>query len=297
MHSKILITGASGFLGRYLLKYSQNESQVLAQYFTHPLHSAFDHIRAIRLDLTQPSFTEIARFKPEIIIHAAAISSIDYCEVNSETAWMTNFETTKKLVDFANKMKARFIYTSSDTVFDGKKGHYSEKDIPNPINVYAETKLKSEQFILENLENAVVVRPALFYGVSLNGKPSFTQIMLRKLKAGEKVTVFTDQYRTPLPVAQLARAIWELVNLDCRGVIHIGGRERISRSEMGMELCRQFDLPSDLLIKVPSQQANQTALRPLDCSLDITLAQSLLKTEFPNFEEGLQSAFADELKS
>jgi dTDP-4-dehydrorhamnose reductase len=290
MQKKILITGASGFLGRYLLKLSPNEARFLAQYLTHPVNSTSENIQAIKSDLSQPSFDKLSKFRPDVIIHTAALSSIDTCELNPERAWSINFEATRGLVDVAKQNHARFIFISTDTVFDGKRGNYSEQDIPDPINVYARTKFESEQCVL-NLDNAVVVRAALFYGKSLNGTPSFTQLMLEKLKAGEKVTVFTDQYRTPLPVEQLAKAIWELVNLDYRGVIHVGGRERISRSEMGVKLCQQFKLPLDLLIQVPYHQADQAALRPLDCSLDITLAQNMLETSFPDFREGLRSAF------
>ena len=291
MKRKILITGASGFLGRYLLKHSPGEAQLLAQYLTQPVYFKSGNIQTIKLDLLKPSFDELIQFKPDVIIHAAAMASIDTCELNQDRAWTVNFEASRKLIDIAKRKQIRFIFISTDTVFDGKRGNYSEHDNPNPLNVYAQTKFESEQHVLENLDNAVIVRPALFYGISLNGSPSFTQIMLQKLKAGEQVKVFTDQYRTPLPVSRLAMGIWELVDLDFRGIIHLGGSERISRSEMGEQLCQQFDLPLELLIRVTSQRAGQIALRPLDCSLDISLGQDLLETAFPNFTEGLRSAF------
>lgn len=292
MRRKILITGASGFLGGYLLKFSPKEVLILAQYLKHPIQSKLDNIQSKKLDLTRFALDELLEFRPDVIIHTAAISSIDFCEVNSESAWLVNFETTKKLVDLANKVQSRFIYTSTDSVFDGKKGNYSEKDNPNPINVYGETKLKSEQYISENLSNAVIVRPALFYGIVLNGTPSFTQILLENLKAGKKVNAFTDQYRSPLPVSQLAQAIWELVDLDFCGLIHIGGSERISRYDMGKILCEQFNLPSNLVLPVASSQSNQVAKRPQDCSLDISLACSLLKTRFLDYKEGIKLAFS-----
>lgn len=291
MQRKILITGASGFLGGYLLKFSPKEVIILAQYLKHPIQSKLNNVQLKKIDLTRFAMNELLEFKPEVIIHIAAISSIDFCQVNSESARMINLEATKKLVDLANKVEARFIFTSTDSIFDGKKGNYSEKDIPNPINVYAETKYKSEQFISENLANAVIVRPALFYGIALNENASFTQIMLEKLKAGKSVNTFTDQYRTPLPVSQLARAIWELVELDFCGPIHIGGSQRISRYDMGKILCERFNLPSDLVVPVTSSQANQAAIRPRDCSLDISLARSLLKTGFLDYDEGIEHAF------
>jgi dTDP-4-dehydrorhamnose reductase len=291
MQRKVLITGASGFLGRYLLKDSPQNTQILAQYFKHPIHSTGDEVQSLELDLTKSPFDKLAEFKPDVIIHAAAQSSIDACESKPEEAWRINFEATEKLVDFAKEMKCRFIYTSTDIVFDGKKGHYSEKDIPNPINVYGQTKLESEKYILENLKNSVVARLALFYGKALNGTPSFTELMLENLRAGKKVNAFTDQYRSPLPVSQLAQAIWELVDSDFRGVIHIGGSERISRYDMAKILCQQFNLPLRLVNPVFSHEVNLMAFRPLDCSLDISLAASLLKTQLIGYTTGLKFAF------
>jgi dTDP-4-dehydrorhamnose reductase len=291
MQRKILITGASGFLGRYLLKHSPDEAQVLAQFFTHSVHSIYPNIKTIRLDLLLPKLDQLMQFEPDVIVHTAAISSIDTCELNPDLAWSINFEATQKLSEIAKQNHARFIFLSTDTVFDGTHGNYSERDTPNPLNVYAQTKFESEKYIQEDLDNSVIVRPALFYGKSLNGSPSFTQIALEKLKAGEPVTVFTDQYRSPVPVAQLAQAIWKLVDMNFCGIIHVGGSERISRSEMGVKLCRQFGLPLDLLIKVPSIKSGQAAQRPLDCSLDISFSQSLFETTFPDFTEGLRLAF------
>ncbi len=191
----------------------------------------------------------------------------------------------------AQKNNSCVIFTSSDTVFDGKQGNYSETDAPNPLNVYAETKIKSEQYILENLDSAVIIRPALFYGLSLNGNPSFTQVMLENLKAGKQIYLFTDQFRTPLPVGQLAQAIWELVDSDFSGILHIGGSERISRYDMGKILCQQFNLPLDLIVPIPSHQSSQVAARPRDCSLNISLASNFLKTKLVDCTYGMKLAF------
>jgi len=288
---KILITGASGFLGRYLLNFAPGNVRLLAQYFRHPLNAPSNSIQLLQLDLTTPALDELEQFQPEVIIHTAAQSSIDSCELSPETAHAINFEVTKKLADFARKSHARFIFTSSDTVFDGKKGYYAEADAPNPLNVYADTKVKAEQHILKDPQNSVIIRPALFYGRALNGNPSFTEAMLNNLKAGKQIYLFTDQYRTPLPVGQLAQAIWELVDSDFSGVLHIGGSERTSRYDMGKILCKQFDLSCDLIIPVPSHQSSQVAARPRDCSLNISLASSLLKTKLVDCSYGMKLAF------
>lgn len=288
---KILITGASGFLGRYLLNFAPKEVLILAQHHKHHLPNTSPNVQPFKLDFTKLSLEQIDDFKPQVIIHAAAQSSIDACELDPEIAWELNFEVTRRLTDIADRNRSRLIFTSSDTVFDGKQGNYSEGDPPNPLNVYAETKIKSEQYILENLRDAVVVRPALFYGLSLNGNPSFSQVMLENLKAGKRLYLFTDQYRSPLPVSLLAQALWELVDSGFGGILHLGGTERISRYDMGKLLCRQFSLPLDLIIPISSEQSSQVAARPRDCSLNVTLASSLLKTKLVDCAYGLKLAF------
>jgi dTDP-4-dehydrorhamnose reductase len=137
----------------------------------------------------------------------------------------------------------------------------------------------------------VVARLALFYGKALNGTPSFTEVMLKNLRAGKEVNAFTDQYRSPILVSQLAQAIWELVDSDFCGLIHIGGSERISRYNMAKVLCEQFNLSLELVNPALSHEANLIAFRPLDCSLDISLAKSLLKTQLVNFTDGLKLSF------
>jgi len=289
--SRVLITGSSGFLGLHLLKYSPQIHEIIAQYRIHKPEKFHHRITPFCLDFHKADLSAIDQLYPEIIIHAAEMANIDACEENPRDAHYLNFEITRQLVDSASKNKARFIFISSDVVFDGEKGDYTENDNPRPLNVYARTKTESEKYILSRLPDSVIIRPALFYGLALNGRPSFTEIMRKKLKANQKVRVFTDQFRTPILVNDQTNAIWELATNDFRGVIHLAGIQKLNRFELGQILCELFQLDTDLLIPVKSSDIKLKVTRPLDCSLNTSLAQSILKTKFVDCQTGLKSAY------
>ncbi|MFQ5584532.1 MAG: SDR family oxidoreductase [Calditrichia bacterium] len=288
---KVLITGASGFLGGYLLKQAPPETSILAQGHTHPVTVSASNIRKIQLDLTKADWQLLLDFHPDVIVYTAAMASLAGCQQNPGRARQVNLEATQKLVEIARKNEARFIFTSTDIVFDGEKGNYSEKDPANPINVYGKTKAAAENHILQMYNNAVVIRTSLLYGISLGGQPTFTQKAIERLQKGERVNAFTDEIRNPLPVGMLAQAIWELVEHDFTGLLHIGGSEKISRYNMALKICRYFGLPQALINPVSSEKSGGYVPRPKNCSLNISLAQNVLKTILVDFETGLSLAF------
>ncbi|MBN2365699.1 MAG: NAD-dependent epimerase/dehydratase family protein, partial [Calditrichaeota bacterium] len=202
-----------------------------------------------------------------------------------------NNRVSVRLARLASDRNIRYIFVSSDVIFDGKRGNYSEKDKPNPVNFYASTKINAEKEILKICKDAVIVRPALFYGTAFKGRPSFTEIMLKNLYAGRQVFVFSDQYRSPISVKDLAKSIWELADHHFCGIIHLGGPEKLSRLEMGYLLCQIFSLDDNLIIPIRSEEANLAASRPPDCSLDSSLAASLLKTNIQDYKSSLQLVF------
>ncbi len=289
---KVLVTGSSGFLGRYLIKFAPSIYQIIAQYRSQQPNDYGRDVTFPQKDFLAPDWWEfLDESRPDAIIHAAAMASIDECELKPEIARQVNFEATARLVDYAAANDVRFIFVSSDVIFDGQKGDYAETDMPNPLNAYSRTKVEAENYILSKKCDAVVVRPALFYGLTLNGRPSFTEVILRNLHAGKQVFLFPDQYRTPILVNNLADALWELVEFDFTGVLHLGGATRISRLEMGELLCQMFELDRHLLVPVTSEKAHLVAVRPLDCSLDISLARTLLKTPLADCPTGFRIAY------
>ncbi len=288
---RVFITGASGFLGRYLLKQAPGGMQILAQYHHNPIPSTAPGLEMLPVDLTNPDWKEVLDFQPGAIIHTAALSLLDECEREPLLAEEINYHATVQLAEIARRTKARFIFVSTDQLFDGKKSLYSEGDPPIPLSVYGKTKAAAEKYLLAHLNNCVVARAALIYGKALHGKPTFTETMVNKLGNGQPVKLFVDEYRTPVLVQNLAAALWELAGSDFRGIIHLGGAQRVSRYEMGEILCRLFDFSTGLLIPTRLAELALPAPRPPDCSLDISLAKRTLHTRMVDCEEGLRLAF------
>ena len=271
----VLITGAAGLIGHYLLK-------------TAPLWAPQWEVRGITrqdVDLTDAAcLTGIVRsLKPLAIIHCAALSRTKACEQDPESARRINVEVTAHLAQLSQYIP--FIFLSSGEVFDGKTGWYGETDEPNPINVYGQTKLEAEQAVLQNPRHTVV-RIVLTAGTSETGDRSFVEDMCRTAKAGKDVTLYADEFRCPLPAGVIARVIWELVDRKQSGLYHLGGSERLSRWEIGQVLLPWYPELEGRLVQ-GSAHNHTGAPRPTNLSLRCDKIQSLLSFRVPGFREWL----------
>ena len=288
MMKKILITGASGFVGGHLVKQAKKNYEVHALFNNNPLEikDCFIH----KFDLSQVSQidTFLAEIVPDVIIHTAAIANPDACEENRDYAILVNIKATEELSKWAQKNGVRFIFTSTDMVFDGTRGNYKENDSPNPISFYSQTKVSAEDFIKNNIANYVIARVALVYGIGITRNSSFFEKMIERLTKGESITLFHDQFRSPILVDNLAEALLELATNDFVGITHLGGSERISRWEFGLRASRIFGLPSQNILKGSMFDFEGAAFRPQDISFDIELAKKVLKTKLLSCDEGLE---------
>jgi dTDP-4-dehydrorhamnose reductase len=293
MVRRILITGASGFLGSYLLRKIPPDIKVMAQYNSTQPITAIRNIQTVKLNFENPDLQVLQRFSPDVIIHAGAWTRIDDCEQNPSLSKRVNVDFTTKLSRLASDIKARMIFLSTDQVFDGTNPPYSEKSSVNPLNIYARHKLSAERMVLQTVENSVVARSALIYGKALHQKPTFTEKMYVSLKNNQPVKVFIDEFRTPILVQNLAEALWELTENSFCGVIHLGGSERVSRFQMGEKMCDLFGLNKKILVPVQMASNYLPAKRAADLSFNIKLAQSVLKTTFDEVTTGLLKAFSN----
>ena len=271
----VLITGAAGLIGHYLIK-------------TAPRWAPQWDVRGITrqdVDLTDAAcLTGVVRsLKPLAIIHCAALSRTKECEQDSERARRINVEATAHLTQLSQDIP--FIFLSSGEVFDGRTGWYSETDGPNPINVYGQTKLEAERVVLQNPRHTVV-RIVLTAGTSQHGDRSFVEDMCRVAKAGEDVTLYADEFRCPLPAGVIARVIWELVDRKQLGLYHLGGSERLSRWEIGETLLPWCPELKGHLVK-GSAGIHVESPRPADLSLRCDKIQSFLSFRIPGFREWL----------
>ena len=246
----ILITGASGFLGRKLydtLK-AVGDMPVYGTYLTRPQEGL------ISLDITDPEQVRevLNRTKPDIIIHAAAMASVDLCEQRQEEAYDANVTGTRNLVRnlVSHADGCTFVFISTDYVFDGSKGSYTEEDAPNPINHYGKTKLEAERAVLA-YSRSLVVRVSSLYGYNPHGvNHGFVHFVISNLSSGKQVRAFYDQINCPTLIDDIAPAILKLLRKKKTGLFHLCGHKALSRADIALETANAFKLKASLIERV-----------------------------------------------
>ena len=287
---RILVTGVSGFLGRYVATTLKNHHAVLGTYCNHT--PVLDAEELTHLDLTDVETVQATcrAFRPDVVVHAAALSDVDACERHPNDAYDVNVRGTEAIAQAAVAVGARLIYISTDQVYDGVKGHYDEADVPQPLMVYGRTKLEGEHRATAICRDTVILRIALLYGWGVPSRLNFVDRLIDQLQTGQEAALFIDQYRTPLYVVQAAEAIGRLIEApEVRKTFNLGGGERINRYVFGLKLCEVFDLPKALLKPVEMSSMGGLAARPPDCSLNSSKISSRLPIVPLTVEEGLRS--------
>ncbi len=263
-----LVTGASGFVGSRICRHLAPRCTVVGTYSSHPC--CLPGCSSIALDITdrRQVHEAIQEVRPTHIIHGAAISAPDTCENNPQAAWDINCTGTQNIIDAASAIGCRVVFISTDLVFDGRHGNYTENDPTNPINLYAKTKVEAEKLCLKNSLHSIVVRITLQYGLSKGFGASFCDVLIRKLSQGQEVSLFTDQIRTPTYVADTACGLEHAALHGSPGQIyHLAGPERISRYDFAAKLATIFNLPAHLLKPCCMDKTSQIAPRARDASL------------------------------
>ncbi len=270
-----LITGAAGLIGGYLVRSA-------------PRWVPGWEVRGVtRAEADLADRAQVQRLwdrhRPDLVIHCAALSRTGHCEQDPARARLINVEATRILADLARDVP--FIFLSTDQVFDGAKGQYVEADAVHPLNVYGQTKVEAEGVVFEN-PNHAVVRIALTAGTSPARDRSFVEDMVRAAAKGASLTLFTDEFRCPMPAGALVRALWEFGVQRRPGLYHLGGHERLSRWEIGELVAARF--PALRSSIQPGSVADYHGPpRPPDLSMRSDKIQSLLSFSLPGFREWL----------
>lgn len=271
----IWITGAGGLIGGYLVR--------TAASFTP--HATVVGLTRDQLDLGDFSAvrSEFHRQRPQLILHCAAVSKSVECQANPALAQKLNVELTALLASLAADIP--LIFFSTDLVFDGRAGNYDESAQPNPLSIYGETKAAAERIILAN-PNHTVVRTSLNGGTSLKGNRGFNEEMRQAWQAGRTLTLFTDEFRSPICAKETARATWELALQQKPGLYHLAGSERLSRLRIGQLLAARWPQLHPKL-QPASLKEYPGAPRSPDTSLNCAKVQKLLSFPLPGFTEWL----------
>jgi dTDP-4-dehydrorhamnose reductase len=264
--AKVLITGASGFLGTKVFDlYNSNpENEVIGTYSSHPREGF------VPLDITNRSQTYdvITNVCPTIVIHTVALSDPDVCELRKEDAERINHLGTRNIVQACQKTGARLDYISTVYVFDGAKGNYTEEDETHPINWYGETKRRAEQEV-STLPNFGIYRFDKLYGYNGEGKPNDT---FSKIAKGKPFEVNSDQIRQPVFVNDVVRAIQLVQERSINGIFHLAGPDRISKYELTIKLAHLLEKEG---LVVPISEKEQIARRPKDASISTARMEGL----------------------
>jgi dTDP-4-dehydrorhamnose reductase len=300
----LLVTGASGLLGAALVAHAHDLGrQVVGLCHHHKLR--MKNVPVHSVDLTSRTATRelIARLRPSSIVHCAAATNVDWCEDHPLETEEANVHASSFLAEVAAEMKCSLTYISTDSVFDGTRGNYSEDDQPSPLNVYAKSKLRGEQEVLRLHPSALVARVTIF-GWNAQDKHSVGEWILQELCAGREVRGFTDVHFSPILTNDLAEVLLLMLDRQLTGIFHVVGSERISKYQFAKRLAIIFGFDAEQIVPAELAEATLRAARPLDVSLNTQKVGLALGRVLPNVDQGLrrfralqQNGYPQQLKS
>ena len=271
---KLLVTGASGFLGWNLCQVAQQEWNIYGTYFSHSVE--VPGITLLKVDLKnfealKGIFQEI---QPDAVIHTAAQSSPNFCQAHPEESHSINVTASCNIAGLCADYSIPCAFTSTDLVFNGLNPPYGETDPVSPVNLYGEQKVMAEEGMLERYPMTAVCRMPLMFGVAAPPAQSFMQPFIQSLREGKELNLFTDEFRTPASGKTAAQGLL-LALKKVNGRIHLGGKERVSRYDFGRLLVEVFELPSQGLKSCRQADVKMAAPRPPDVSFDSSKAFAL----------------------
>lgn len=290
---RILVTGASGLLGLNFCLSMAERHTITGITHTHALNNPpFGNLRA---DLVDQEMMRklILENKPEMVLNCAAMANVDDCEKNQRAAQATNADLPGNIAVICHEENIKLVHISTDAVFDGKMGDYSEEDEPHPLSVYASTKLEGEEKVLKNNPQALVAR-VNFYGFSLGGKRSLAEFFLNNLREKRQVNGFVDVMFCPLYTPHLAEILMAMVEKDLKGIYHVVSPECLSKYAFGTRIARKFGFDTNLIQPVSVTEGGLTAMRSPKISLNIEKLQAE-KIEPPSQDCGIDQFYQDYL--
>jgi len=283
--TRFLVTGSAGLIGYQVTKdLVQQGDTVYAGYNKAEPNNGIP----VKMDLlNQEQLNEvIEKTKPSAIIHLAAQTNVDLCETQKELALKMNADATKTIAKQAAKIKAFFVYVSTDYVFDGIKGLKKEEEKTNPVDYYGETKLQGENAVRSFASAWCIARTSTPYGMH-KSKTSFPVWVAKNILEKNKINVVVDQFTSPTYVPNLSRMLIEVATRQITGLIHLAGATRISRYDMAKMVADKLNLDESFLGAAHMSDMKWTAKRPMDSSLDVSKAASILNEKPYTVEEGL----------
>ncbi|AEV32408.1 dTDP-4-dehydrorhamnose reductase [Owenweeksia hongkongensis DSM 17368] len=289
---KILTTGSNGLLGQKLVHKLSKDSEVelIATARGENRLSNKEGYKYHSLDITDEKAVAetIVKYKPDSVIHTAAMTNVDACEADKEGCDKLNVDATQYIVDACKANNAHLVHLSTDFIFDGKDGPYDEEAKPNPISYYGESKLKAEEIVLESGQNAAILRTVLVYGIAEDMSRSNIALWAKgALQKGQQINVVDDQFRSPTLAEDLADGCILAAKQKAKGIYNISGKDQLSVLEIVQQVADFWKLDKDLINPVSSTTLSQPAKRPPKTGFILDKAIRELGYKPHSFMEGL----------
>jgi dTDP-4-dehydrorhamnose reductase len=281
---RILVIGASGLVGTALIERLGQLGETTGTFHLYPEEG----LTALDISDREAVDAVIDNASPDVVCQPAALTHVDYCESHPDEARRINVEGTRALATAARRVGARYVYFSSDYVFDGTAGPYSEDDAPCPTSVYGHTKLAGEEIVRDIVADHLIIRTTVVYGWERRGK-NFVMRLMRELGNGEVQRVPADQIGSPTYAGSLAAAVGELLQREKAGTYNIAGCQLVDRYHFALAVARAFGLREDLLVPVTTAELGQDAPRPLRAGLKVDKATRELTTPLLGYDAGLEA--------
>lgn len=285
---RILITGASGLLGLNLALQASETTPVVGIVYSNKLVNVPFQVVQADLKDKREVLACIDDSKPDLIINCAALANLEACESDPQSAEILNASLPEWLAMVAKEKSIQLLHISTDAVFDGQKGNYSEEDLPHPLSVYAQTKFDGEKAVAQINPQALIVR-VNFYGFSLMGKRSLAEFFLYNLAAGTRVFGFSDVFFCPLLVQDLGVILLEMVKKNFSGLYHVVSPQALSKYDFGVRIAKLFGLNEELVESVSVSQGGLTARRSLNLTLKIDKLKRDLGLPIPDQQTGMRN--------
>ncbi len=269
LKKRILIVGSNGMLGQSLTTHFMFNRDVELMCASFEDKSYYENVSYAKVDISSSKEVKnlIKDFCPDVIINSAAYTNVDGCETEKELSWAINVTGVENIIKYGRTCDSHFIHISSDYIFDGESGPYTEDEKPNPISYYGKEKLAAENIIRAGRIKHTIIRTNVLYGATQFGRQDFVKWIYNSLSENESIRIVKDQINNPTYIDDLSSAIAKIIELKREGIYNIGGAELLSRLDFTYKIAEYFDLDKSLIFPIVTSDLNQPAPRPLNSGL------------------------------
>ncbi|MCB0724881.1 MAG: dTDP-4-dehydrorhamnose reductase [Ignavibacteriae bacterium] len=285
------MTGANGLLGQAIISLFTRETdyELITSSVEDKPFLEYGH-KYEKLDITNKEEVKklIGYYEPNVIINCAAFTEVDKCETERELCWRLNVDGVKNIIIASKKCDAKIIHFSTDYIFDGKNGPYTEDATPNPLSFYGRSKLASENALISSGIEHVIIRTMVLYGIGNSIKKNFALWLVETLKKKQPVTIVTDQIGNSTIADDLAYGTYKIIEKNRTGIYNIAGKDILSRYDFALKLCEVFGFDKKLVSPILTSDLSQPAPRPLNSGLIVLKAEADLGIKLMDSLESLR---------